>query len=112
MNTKREAEIAGKALIKRLGPGWDLRIWENLGWWYEARFRKGELSVHEHAGLFYCMLSTVPGVGDLEWFCDKSFRDPQKAVRETVRIAREKLEERMALVHIAEKGMYALGKKR
>ena len=108
MKTQKEAVVAGKKLVKILGPGWGYRVWENLGWWFEARYGKGELSVHESEGKFYCMLSEIPGVGNPGWYCDKSFRDPRKAVRETVRVAREKLEEKIKLVSIAQKGMYAL----
>jgi hypothetical protein len=54
------------------------------------------------------MLSELPEAGNPGWYCDKSFRDPRKAVRETVRVAREKLEEKIKLVSIAQKGMYAL----
>ena len=108
MKTSKEAVARGKELVKILGPGWSHRVWENLGWWFEARYGKGELSVHEHEGKFYCMLSEIPGVGNPGWFCDKSFRDPRKAVRETVRVARERLEGKIGLVHIGEQGMYAL----
>jgi len=30
------AKMAGAALCKRLGPSWTPRVWENLGWYYEA----------------------------------------------------------------------------
>lgn len=33
-----------RALAKRMGKGWVPRVWENLGWWYEAH--KGVLVIH------------------------------------------------------------------
>lgn len=32
------------ALCKRLGPGWEPRVWENMGWFYSAQ--KGVTEVH------------------------------------------------------------------
>lgn len=40
------AKRHGRALALELGKGWTWRVWENLGWHYEAI--KGEAAVHEH----------------------------------------------------------------
>lgn len=33
----KRAHRAANALVRRLGKGWTKRVWENLGWHYEAR---------------------------------------------------------------------------
>lgn len=37
-----------KALVKRLGAGWKPRVWENLGWHYEAVKGEPVRDIHDH----------------------------------------------------------------
>lgn len=36
LTEKRRAERGARSLVKRLGPDWKPRVWENLGWHYGA----------------------------------------------------------------------------
>lgn len=43
---EHQAAVASAArLIGRLGPGWKPRVWENLGWHYEAISKCGQVKV-------------------------------------------------------------------
>jgi hypothetical protein len=47
------ATARAEALVKRLGSGWEPKVWENMGWHYSARSKSGYLTVHErwlHSG--------------------------------------------------------------
>lgn len=37
-DTKFMAEQGAKALVKKLGKRWKPRVWENMGWYYSAKF--------------------------------------------------------------------------
>lgn len=38
----------GRRLVAHLGPGWTLRVWENLGWFYAASLQSGDHFVEVH----------------------------------------------------------------
>lgn len=40
----KEAHHKADALCKRLGAGWEPRVWENMGWYFSAR--KGVATMH------------------------------------------------------------------
>lgn len=42
-----DAVARGKALAKRLGPGWTHEVWENLGWYTKAVSPCGRWKVHD-----------------------------------------------------------------
>lgn len=42
----QEAVQKGDRLARELGPDWHPRIWENMGWHYEAVHRSGLIGVH------------------------------------------------------------------
>jgi len=42
------AKERGETLRQRLGPGWVVRVWENMGWHYEVHTTCGCLRVSEH----------------------------------------------------------------
>jgi len=71
MNTKKEAALKGKKLLKQMaGRGWKLRVWENLGWHYCVN--SGPVSVYPsyNEGNFFCLISTDPkkaGFGGSAW---------------------------------------------
>lgn len=85
---KHQAAVkAAKALCKVLGKGWTPRVWENLGWHYEALFGEPvpgshnvaliEVAVHHYNGVadYTAWLQTSPQI------ITDSFPDPLKAVR-------------------------------
>ena len=41
------AKANGARLVKLLGKGWRVRVWENMGWFYEAFDSKRGLRVHQ-----------------------------------------------------------------
>jgi hypothetical protein len=76
--TKAKAEAV--ALTKRLGPGWKSRVWENLGWHYEARDSSGLISVS-------CRGGTYTAIFNGQWV--SYGRTPKSVVKKVVREARE-----------------------
>lgn len=41
-----QAREEADRLVARLGPGWVARVWENLGWYYQARLTSGDHTIH------------------------------------------------------------------
>jgi hypothetical protein len=71
-----QAKQKAAELAKTLGPGWTPRVWENLGWHYEAR--RGGICVvgprYTHA-VAYTAFFNAPGYGT---FADA--KSPRRAV--------------------------------
>lgn len=63
---KRAARGAA-ALAEHLGPGWKPRVWENLGWHFEAVLGEGHLNVSPslrgRSRRYTAYLSRTPGPG-------------------------------------------------
>lgn len=62
MISEKEANQKAVELCRKLGEGWQPRIWRNLHWCYSAD--KGGVSVHEYLGnwsAFWMPRSTVVG---------------------------------------------------
>ena len=95
---KKEATERGTRLLKRMkGKGWKLRVYENMGWWYTVY--NGPITVCEHTpGRFSTlMLEKVPsdtfcgGVGSHLWYSEtRTFKDPNRAVKYQVKLARKR----------------------
>lgn len=102
------ATCEGKALLARMhGKGWKLRVWENAGWWYAVE--NGALSISP-TGLEYegrCRYSTLLGrdglSGEMFWTENKSYTDPNAAVRRQIKIARKFISEITAVVDKVER---------
>jgi hypothetical protein len=87
--TKREAATAGKALLKRMpGAGWKLRLSKIYNGTWEFAVESGPISVREHGGGYYALVSAVPdvvGYGAMVWgesLCDT---DPVVLVQRTLK---------------------------
>jgi len=95
MKTKEEATKAGKALKKKLGKQWKIRVWQNMGWHYCCYLGKGFISVYPSfdGDEFHCMLDlTMPFAGDCRWTKDAPYdKDPRKVVSATLRLANKRL---------------------
>lgn len=91
------ATLAADKLVRQLthgtGRGWKARVWENLGWHYAAE--RGTLTVYPTSGVYYCLLSDcvgASGCGALIWTESAAYyKDPVKAVRRQLRVARKAL---------------------
>jgi hypothetical protein len=85
--TKIEATKAGKVLLKKLGKGWRLRVWENHGWHYSAT--RGPIAVHTHGAEYFALIDSDPkcaGGGLAAWSTcdDRTYRDPRLAVKKAI----------------------------
>jgi hypothetical protein len=88
--TKSEAEKAGAILIKKLGKGWNLRVWENDSWHYNAT--RGPIAVYSAGAwngrpTYYALISDTPeyACGGLPaWSTDGTYRDPRTAVKKAI----------------------------
>lgn len=76
------AEVSASALAQQLGPGWAPRVWENLGWHFEATAADGQFAVVVRISggrpVFSATLSRAGGAG--QWFAS-SPESPRAAVR-------------------------------
>lgn len=82
----QKAKRDAKELCKKLGPGWKPHIWENLGWHFHAV--KGNIHVMQ-LGDEYSTLMGEGGAGEMFWSPKKWFKDPKKAVKHQLYLARK-----------------------
>lgn len=99
---------AAHALVLDLGDAWQMRVWENLGWWAEARAPWG-MSVHEirlaDGRVFYESNFIDPAAGYLlhdEFGGCQVDESPTKAFRLSVEVARRKHNRRSQILAQAE----------
>jgi hypothetical protein len=90
--TKEQATSRGKILLKKMKGGpWRLRVWENLGWHYSVDCAEGALSVSDYGGEYSAMLANVgcSHSGSYDWIDPRRYRDPNIAVRNQLRLAKQ-----------------------
>lgn len=94
---KREAERKGSAMLKLMrGEGWEVDIWENLGWHYAVSAKNISVCQNNDDGTFHCYLGEHGGLGI--WHTGKHFADPNDAVAEQVRAAITEVERLLGIV--------------
>ncbi len=103
---RKEAESRGKRLLKRMkGQGWVLDVWENLGWHYAVE--NGPLTVYgDHFPGANGTFSTLLGENEDDRHCGsfnwsprgKRYKDPNRAVKAQLRLAREYVDSVSALM--------------
>lgn len=96
-----KAHKDAKNLIKQMKTtGWNVHVWENLGWHWRINKLDGLLSVSGDPKTGYnAMLSTsLPGTCDSIWYDPKYFKDPNKAVAHRITVARGILKPIQALL--------------
>ncbi len=106
--TKNEAEKLGKKLLKKLGVGWELELWENLGWNYDVT--NGPLNVFKSSFVgeesYSCLMSDIPkfsGGGASVWHLNKNWsNDPWVSIQRQVKEARKVVDELSETVEAAE----------
>lgn len=112
MRTKPEAECAGKVLLKRMrGKQWALRVWENLGWHYgvycepESDIRLSVCIAQDPDGsVRYSCLLGRDGAGELHWYQGEWYKDPNRAVKAQLKLARtfaDETERKVAALELA-----------
>lgn len=85
----QKAIIQANRLLKRLGKGWKPRVWENLGWHYEAVSRDDTMSVSPRMIGGYAAYFNFPGRGGGRWVGDGP--TPIAAVKSALKLARDEL---------------------
>ena len=89
--TKIEAVRGAKQLLRLMtSPGWEMRVWKNIGWHYGIHNSRMSVSPHYFGGVlrgYFALLSDWPdkipvgGVAFWHSTTDKqTFKDPNKAV--------------------------------
>lgn len=81
---KAEATKAAKALVKQMGKGWEMRVWENIGW--HAAVGKAPFSIYINRKPWYysVMMSDAQDrcwIGTIHWPSVFHGQDPKKLVR-------------------------------
>lgn len=87
MTEKQATSAANKLLRQMKTSGWEIRVWENLGWHYSLLLQVGDdcgvsLSDCSHQGkiTYYCLASrNYLGSGETQWTSNKYFDDPNSA---------------------------------
>lgn len=90
--TKQEATRAARAALKQMKtPGWRIRVHENGDWYWNLYHVDGHFNIYPgfREG-FHCLLSSgdYQNTGSLNWLDSKNYMDPNRAVREQVRLLR------------------------
>lgn len=93
--TKKEAEREARGLLRRMKTkGWSIVVYKNVGWFFGLR--NGPLTLYPSTvdGEYFCLLSSEAndpiGGGEMYWTPTKSrHRDPNRAVREQMKLAEE-----------------------
>lgn len=94
-----EAKRDARALCKKLGPGWRSRVWENMGWHFNAV--KGNIHVIQ-SGDEYSTLMGENGTGEMFWSPGKWFKDPKKAVEHQLKLARQHVKKCQEMIRRSE----------
>jgi hypothetical protein len=75
----QQAERRANQLAKKLGVGWTVRIWENLGWYYKVISPDKMLTIHPNHTApktgGYFLSFDVPGVGQIATITGVSLYD-------------------------------------
>ena len=79
------------AICKALGPGWRVRLWENLGWHHEAISPCGHVRVSRQTIGARAFWARVGPAGDPSIEFDAHASTPGVAVRRAVRKARAEI---------------------
>ena len=95
--TKDQATRRGRALLKKLGHGWRLKVHENMGWHFHAECMEGHLSCHEnyygkaYRPKYWCQLSDgdLPGAGSYLCLSTRVYTSPSEAVKAVVNMAED-----------------------
>ena len=103
MLTKEQAELRGNTLHNRMkGPGWELYVWENLGWHHSvcngAMVVRGSSlgpAINGAEDEYDCLMNSdhddPHGGGHLDWTTNFSSGDPNEVVLHQLREARDVL---------------------
>lgn len=112
LNRKDDAERNARNLVNKLhGKGWKPRVWENMGWHYEAI--SGPVQVYpssDGSNRFWCMVSSDPkrgGGGAGFWTPQRTkyFKDPNRAVKDAMKDVYAFVERVNQVVVAAERAM-------
>lgn len=92
----QRAKENAASLTRKLGKGWEPRVWENLGWHYGAGDLSGRLNVYPTStGTWSAFMHTQPGHGG-RWV--ETRRTPRGAVDAAKRQARQEAQEILTLL--------------
>lgn len=109
MNEEQATESARNLLKRMRGKGWEYKVWEDEGWYYYMVF-VGPLSVHPYGDeevkgeKYQCLCeeslkkSERGIIKDYEWYTD-----PNQAVEQQIKIAREYVDKLNSVVKYVEK---------
>ena len=110
--TEAEARLRGELFLAKMGPIWDLKVWENLGWHYSLRTEN--LGLSEYGGRpdnrrTYSVLVGEHGAGQGHWTFNRKEPcfDPWEALGIAIGQARSVVERDLKIVHAAEATLLA-----
>lgn len=100
--TKAQAQAGAAKLVKMLGKGWKPRVWENLGWHYNAVSLDGRLKVHpprSRRDVYGAFLGRADSLGG--WWAEHA-RTAKAAIRKVLQRALAEQAEVTACVESAQ----------
>lgn len=94
----QQALKASRDIARRLGPGWEPNVWENLGWHFNLKC--GPMAVYPaiRKGKFIITMANGP-------YLDRVFTTPAAAVRAQCRALDRKIQQMVAASTAARKGL-------
>lgn len=103
MKEYEEASVKGGALATRLGQGWTVRIWENLGWHYAVQSPCQRIRIHPNiywktrkVESYTAFLGERNSSGG-KWA--EHGKTPEAAMRNVIRVAKADLDALSAALH-------------
>jgi hypothetical protein len=105
MMNKQEAERAAAKLLRRMGPGWKPRIWENLGWHFEVHTDDGTPFGRLHVfgsdeGWHALLNADGQSVGGNSAWCPPWGPDPVAVAKAALALAKKEMEGINALLDV------------
>lgn len=94
----RHAVREAQKLIKRLGPGWVARVWDNLGWNYSAELADARLTVsvstHKRKTTYHAYLHHLANEGGGIWVATHDDA-PEAAIQQVLDAAKREIDEKV-----------------
>lgn len=109
MKTKSQAQAASSVALGKIKlehqKHWQICTHENMGWHWCLESIGGLFTLHqsERDGKYWCLLSGTEHkhCGCMDWQTDRSFKDPNQAIRFTVLLAEKYQNEVKARITLA-----------
>lgn len=95
--TKEEAEQKAQELCERLGPGWEPKVWNNMGWHWCVQNQVISVWL-SYDNVYRALINSEEHLGSGKWISGKGSKNPLQAIRNSLAIASTDAIERSNIV--------------